>query len=87
MPYIFAGIYHYYEHPHTEQQLPRAYAYAMEAVNSLAGAAANAVWGNGKETGQEPVSGKTGDTSKGEPYDAGNMGAFPLCNSSPCRNH
>ena len=46
----------------------------MEAVNSLAGAAANAVWGSGKESSQEPVSGKQGDPSKGEPYDAGNMG-------------
>lgn len=26
---------------------------------------------------QEPVSGKLGDTSKGEPFDAGNIGSTP----------
>lgn len=26
--------------------------------------------------GQEPISGKMGDTSKGEPFDAGNMGTI-----------
>lgn len=71
----------------------------MEAINSMASAAAKAVWGesntkenenpatstttstttmNNETHGQEPVSGKQGDVSKGEPYDAGNMGAqFP----------
>jgi hypothetical protein len=44
----------------------------METINNVAQAAAKAVWG---ETKEEPVSGKTGDTSKGEPYDAGNMGS------------
>jgi len=44
----------------------------METLNNVAQAAAKAVWGESKE---EPVSGKTGDTSKGEPYDAGNMGS------------
>jgi len=42
----------------------------METINNVAQAAAKAVWGENKE---EPVSGKTGDTSKGEPYDAGNI--------------
>lgn len=85
----------------------------METINSMASAAAKAVWGessnNNNEThepgttttattatttdnnstttnnnenmsainetrGQEPISGKLGDTSKGEPFDAGNIG-------------
>lgn len=47
----------------------------METINNMATAAANAVWGsNGTtESKQEPISGVNGDTSKGEPYDAGNM--------------
>jgi len=45
----------------------------METINNLASAAVKAVWGE-DESHQEPVSGKTGDVSKGEPYDAGNMG-------------
>ncbi|OTA60317.1 hypothetical protein K449DRAFT_435413 [Hypoxylon sp. EC38] len=45
----------------------------METVNSMASAAAKAVWGDNKQNGQEPISGQTGDTSKGEPYDAGNI--------------
>ncbi|KAI1374619.1 hypothetical protein F4677DRAFT_447253 [Hypoxylon crocopeplum] len=45
----------------------------METVNSVAAAAAKAVWGENKQNGQEPISGQTGDTSKGEPYDAGNI--------------
>ncbi|KAI1810760.1 hypothetical protein GGS20DRAFT_155355 [Poronia punctata] len=44
----------------------------MEAINNMAATAARAVWGDGSSS-QEPVSGRTGDTSKGEPYDAGNM--------------
>lgn len=28
--------------------------------------------------GTEPVSGKLGDTSAGEPFDAGNLGMLPL---------
>lgn len=43
----------------------------METIHDVAQAAAKAVWGEH----EEPVSGKTGDTSKGEPYDAGNMGS------------
>ncbi|KAI5928537.1 hypothetical protein F4810DRAFT_705475 [Camillea tinctor] len=40
----------------------------------MAAAAAKAVWGdNQQQHGPEPVSGRTGDTSKGEPYDAGNI--------------
>ncbi|KAI0024880.1 hypothetical protein F4780DRAFT_481265 [Xylariomycetidae sp. FL0641] len=47
----------------------------METVNNVASAAAKAVWGEkgAQQHGEEPVSGKTGDTSKGEPYDAGNL--------------
>ncbi|KAI1384680.1 uncharacterized protein F4822DRAFT_370107 [Hypoxylon trugodes] len=45
----------------------------METVNNMASAAAKAVWGESKQNGQEPISGQTGDTSKGEPYDAGNI--------------
>ena len=39
----------------------------------MAHTAAKAVWGDGTEN-QEPVSGQSGDVSKGEPYDAGNIG-------------
>lgn len=38
---------------------------------------------NNETRGQEPISGVQGDTSKGEPFDAGNIGAkqpFPLAN-------
>ncbi|KAB5570849.1 hypothetical protein GE09DRAFT_1104981 [Coniochaeta sp. 2T2.1] len=45
----------------------------METIQNAAQAAAKAVWGS-PESKEEPVSGKTGDTAKGEPYDAGNMG-------------
>ncbi|KAI0480998.1 hypothetical protein GGR56DRAFT_300275 [Xylariaceae sp. FL0804] len=48
----------------------------METVNNMATAAAKAVWGDNQQTtqhGNEPVSGQSGDTSKGEPYDAGNI--------------
>jgi hypothetical protein len=45
----------------------------MESVSNMAQAAAKAVWGT-SESKEEPVSGKTGNTAKGEPYDAGNMG-------------
>jgi len=31
-----------------------------------------AIWGDNEQNTQEPVSGQQGDTSKGEPYDAGN---------------
>ena len=46
----------------------------METINNVAQAASNAIFGT-TETKQEPVSGKTGNTSQGEPYDAGNMGS------------
>lgn len=39
----------------------------------MAASAAKAVWGDNKPSSEEPVSGRAGDTSKGEPYDAGNM--------------
>lgn len=31
---------------------------------------------NNETNGQEPISGKLGDTSKGEPFDAGNIGVY-----------
>ncbi|KAK3494481.1 uncharacterized protein B0T23DRAFT_376677 [Neurospora hispaniola] len=48
---------------------------AVEASNLAAQAskaAVDAVYGTG-QSHEEPISGKTGDVSKGEPYDAGNM--------------
>ncbi|KAJ4403288.1 hypothetical protein N0V85_005129 [Neurospora sp. IMI 360204] len=48
---------------------------AVEASNLAAQAskaAVNAVYGT-DQSHEEPISGKTGDVSKGEPYDAGNM--------------
>ncbi|KAI1423835.1 hypothetical protein F5Y12DRAFT_755571 [Xylaria sp. FL1777] len=45
----------------------------METINSMAVSAAKAVWGENKQNTEEPVSGRLGDTSKGEPYDAGNI--------------
>jgi hypothetical protein len=46
----------------------------METINNMAASAAKAVWGENNPGTEEPISGRTGDTSKGEPYDAGNMG-------------
>ncbi|KAK0710978.1 hypothetical protein B0H67DRAFT_492546 [Lasiosphaeris hirsuta] len=46
----------------------------METINNIATAASKAIWGP-DTAHQEPVSGKSGDVSKGEPYDAGNMGS------------
>lgn len=83
----------------------------METINSMASAAAKAVWGESNDStttsnkeihepgtttttnmsttnetqGQEPISGKLGDTSKGEPFDAGNIGTiffFPFRSAS-----
>lgn len=34
---------------------------------------------NSETKGTEPVSGKLGNTSAGEPFDAGNIGMLPLC--------
>ncbi|OTB04961.1 hypothetical protein M426DRAFT_145279 [Hypoxylon sp. CI-4A] len=45
----------------------------METVNNIAATASKAIWGETKQSGPEPISGQTGDTSKGEPYDAGNI--------------
>ncbi|KAI0971772.1 hypothetical protein F4678DRAFT_74593 [Xylaria arbuscula] len=45
----------------------------METINNIASSAAKAVWGENKPSTDEPVSGRYGDTSKGEPYDAGNL--------------
>ncbi|KAI3547189.1 hypothetical protein CABS03_04868 [Colletotrichum abscissum] len=44
----------------------------METINNIAGAASKAIWGT-NEANQEPVSGVKGNTSQGEPYDAGNI--------------
>lgn len=50
---------------------------AMETINQLASSAAKAVWGDSNaDAHKEPISGATGDVSKGEPYDAGNLGAY-----------
>lgn len=46
----------------------------METINNIAQAASKAVFGT-PEPNEEPISGKTGNTNKGEPYDAGNMGS------------
>lgn len=45
----------------------------MDAITNIAGAASKAIWGEGGEH-KEPVSGETGNTKAGEPYDAGNLG-------------
>jgi len=47
----------------------------MESINTLKNAATKAIWGDA-DAHQEPVSGMSGDVSKGEPYDAGNMGGM-----------
>jgi hypothetical protein len=47
----------------------------METINSVATAAAKAVWGEG-DASKEPVSGAQGNVAKGEPYDAGNLGEY-----------
>lgn len=54
----------------------------METISNITQAAGKAVLGT--PSSQEPVSGKRGDVSKGEPYDAGNMGGMfspsqPVC--------
>ncbi|KAM0334053.1 hypothetical protein ACHAQA_001073 [Verticillium albo-atrum] len=48
----------------------------METITNVTNAAVKAVWGS-PESKQEPVSGVQGDTNKGEPYDAGNIGKLP----------
>ncbi|KAM7221385.1 hypothetical protein V8F06_003160 [Rhypophila decipiens] len=47
----------------------------METISNMTQAASKVIWGT--PSSQEPVSGKTGDVAKGEPYDAGNMGDPP----------
>ncbi len=47
----------------------------METINTLKNAATKAIWGD-ETVHEEPISGKTGDVSRGEPYDAGNMGSM-----------
>lgn len=56
----------------------------MESISNAATAAARAVWGE-NTTQQEPVSGVQGDVSKGEPYDAGNMGKHSHLISYQCQ--
>lgn len=50
----------------------------METLTNAATAASRAIFGDNTtsptESGKEPTSGQVGDTSKGEPYDAGNTG-------------
>ena len=46
----------------------------MESISNIA----KAVWGENNQNKEEPISGVKGDTAKGEPYDAGNMGMRPL---------
>lgn len=48
----------------------------METINNVASAASKAVFG--ETANKEPVSGAQGDTAKGEPYDAGNLGRLIL---------
>ncbi|KAK0753274.1 hypothetical protein B0T18DRAFT_10401 [Schizothecium vesticola] len=45
----------------------------MESLNNISSAVTKAIWGTDESTTQEPISGKTGDVSKGQPYDAGNL--------------
>lgn len=63
----------------------------METITNMTQAASRAIWGT--PSTQEPVSGKTGDVSKGEPYDAGNMDppehvedAYPQTPNEPAKN-
>lgn len=48
----------------------------METITNVASVASKTIFGDGSDK-KEPVSGRTGDVSKGEPYDAGNLGACP----------
>ncbi len=54
----------------------------METIRNVTNAAAGAIRGDStnnndqsNQSGSEPVSGQTGSTSGGEPYDAGNLGS------------
>jgi len=57
----------------------------MESISNMASAAAKAVWPNNEtdEARKEPISGESGDTSKGEPYDAGNMDSSKQAEKAP----
>jgi hypothetical protein len=48
----------------------------MEVINNITQSASKAIWGetNANTKAEEPMSGVRGDTSRGEPYDAGNIG-------------
>jgi hypothetical protein len=67
----------------------------METINNLTATASKAIWGENETSNKEPVSGVKGDTARGEPYDAGNLGALwvsvlthanYLTNYNGCRN-
>jgi hypothetical protein len=45
----------------------------MESIAQLKNVAVKTIWGEDAAQ-KEPISGVNGDVSKGEPYDAGNMG-------------
>jgi hypothetical protein len=58
----------------------------METINNLTATASKAIWGESETSNKEPVSGIKGDTARGEPYDAGNLGmtwvpvlAYAIC--------
>ena len=44
----------------------------METISQMASTAAKYAFGD--SSNQEPLSGTQGDVTKGEPYDAGNLG-------------
>lgn len=55
----------------------------MESLNNISSAVTKAIWGTDESTTQEPISGKTGDVSKGQPYDAGNLGKHLATTPTP----
>lgn len=56
--------------------------FTMETITNITNAAAKAVWGE-TEANKEPISGVEGNTAKGEPFDAGNLGKSRNCFSFP----
>lgn len=57
----------------------------METINNMATGVSKAIFGT-NETGEEPISGVAGNTSNGEPYDAGNIGTgswHAICSHKP----
>ncbi|KAK1827903.1 putative glycine-rich cell wall structural protein 1 protein [Podospora conica] len=59
----------------------------MESLNNIGTAVSKAIWGTDETNTQEPISGKTGDVSKGQPYDAGNLDDTPKPSSTAPDNH